>query len=104
MNLIIRNITDSTASNIRQEAERQNISRQEMLSRLIEERYGSPPVVVGWLKLDRWGELDQREEQDNPLAICPECGEGVDPADAWLAVIADGRVLGPYCGECATSQ
>lgn len=102
----IRGLTDEELTKLDQLARQAKQSRQAYVLNLIREHLGEnkPDVVIGWLKLDRWGEKDEREEVDEPLAICPVCGDGIDPNAAYVAVIADGRVIGPYCNECATSE
>lgn len=104
MNLIIRNVPEATHANISAACAARGITQQELLAELLESKFGNPPAVKGWIKLDRWGELDERDEPSDAYATCPECGERIDPTAAYVALLGDGRIEGPYCTACATSQ
>lgn len=102
----IRGLTDQEIATLDQLAHQSHQSRQAYVLDLLRNHVGNnrPDVVIGWLRLDRWGELNDRDEPDDPPATCPQCGGGVGAANAWLAVVADGRIIGPYCDGCAVSD
>ena len=54
-------------------------------------------IILGWVKLDRWGELDRDE-------VCDECGQDLKPGDAYVGLVASVGFHGPVCGGCATSE
>ena len=54
-----------------------------------------PPLVVGWLRLDRRGELAAD-------ATCPECGQPL--AEVWAGLLSNGEWTGPRCQWCAVSD
>ena len=54
-----------------------------------------PPVVIGWLKFDRSGELGSD-------AACPECGQPL--TEVWAGLLSSGTWVGPRCRWCATSE
>lgn len=58
-------------------------------------------IILGWVKLDRWGELDHHKEEP---AECPECGQDMNPGDAYVGLVQMGGFYGPVCGGCATSE
>ena len=92
-----RHLDELTAS-----GETQTSVMERAITALWQSEIAKPPAVIGWLRLDRWGELDERDEPSDAYATCA-CGEPIDPANAWVQVVADGRVLGPVCEGCATS-
>lgn len=94
MNILIRDVPEDTARKLDEEANNSGLSRQAFLLRLLHERY-EPPAVVGWIKLDRPGDLDEESE-------CPECGQALDWP--WLAILSNGAWTGPVCSACATSE
>lgn len=60
-----------------------------------EERY-SDLLVVGYVKCDRPGELEE--------ADCPECGQPIQAnGNPWLQFRTDGTFV-YCCGTCATSE
>jgi len=94
MNIIIRDVPASTSTNIRTEAARLNISQQELLFDLITQKFGEPPTVWGYIKIDRVGDLDIGED-------CPACGE---PAQSWWLQVTNTGEQHIMCGACATSE
>lgn len=87
---------------LRQAAGDNNRSFQnEVISRLGASFEEDAAIVVGWLRLDRWGEIDDRDEADEAIASCPGCGQDIDTANAWMAVLSSGKLAGPYCAGCA---
>lgn len=104
MNLIIRNVPTSTHANIAAQCAARNITQQELLAEFLEREFGKPPAVIGWIRLDRWGEIDQRDEPGDAYATCPDCDEDIDTAAAYMALLTDGTMRGPVCTGCATSQ
>ena len=55
----------------------------------------APPVVVGWLKFDRRGELAADVQ-------CPECGQPLD--EVWAGLLSNGEWTAPRCQWCAVSD
>ena len=53
-----------------------------------------PPVKVGYIKLDRPGEID---------LSCHECSQPLD-GKAFMVVFSDGTLRGPVCDSCASSE
>lgn len=104
MNLIIRNVPAATHKNITEACAARGKTQQELLAELIEREFGNPPAVVGWLHLDRWGELDNRDEPGDAYATCLDCGGDIDTAAAYMGLLTDGTMRGPLCAACATSQ
>lgn len=51
-------------------------------------------LVIGWVKLDRWGELDDKD--------CPECGQEI--GQAYVGLLQSGGTYGPVCDICATNE
>lgn len=54
-----------------------------------------PPIVLGWIKFDRSGELTDKWE-------CPECGQ--DMLDPHVGIMSNGVLTTVVCGSCATSD
>lgn len=100
MNIIVRNIAPDVLERIDAEARRRNLSRQEFLVKLLTD-WVRPPVVIGWLRVDRNGELSLADGNDDP-DDCIECGQPLDWP--WLAVLSNGELYGPCCSVCATSR
>ena len=63
---------------------------------LLERHFGQAALVAGYIRLDRWGDLD-------PASHCPECDQPFGDLP-WIAVRADGDVGPPICSRCATSE
>ena len=95
MNILIRDVADALVVRMDAIAKAQGLSRQEFLTELLAVTYGEPPVVVGWFKPDRPGELDSDAE-------CPECFQPMP--EPWIAFLSNGRWHGPVCHRCATSR
>lgn len=68
----------------------------EALQRLQASFFGDT-IIIGWVKLDRWGELERDE-------VCDECGQDIVAGDAYVGLVASGGYHGPVCGACATSE
>lgn len=94
MNIMIRDIPVTTSERIKIEAERRKVSQQELLSALLEQHFGEPPLVVGYIKLDRLGDLAIGDD-------CPVCGEA---AQSWWLQVASNGEMHHMCGACATSE
>ncbi len=94
MNIIIRDIPQATTNRIKAEAARRNLSQQELLSDLLNKTFGEPPMVFGYIKLDRQGDLD-------PGEICPNCDQ---VAQSWWVQILSTNELRLMCDICATSE
>jgi hypothetical protein len=89
---------------LKQEASDNNRSFQnEVIKRLEESLTPDTSVVVGWLRLDRWGEIDDRGEVSDAYAEC-SCGQDIDITAAYMAVMSNGTLAGPFCAGCATSE
>jgi hypothetical protein len=54
----------------------------------------APGMIIGWVKLDRAGDVD----------VCPECRRTYGDGSIWVAVHSDGHVCAPVCSRCATSE
>ena len=68
---------------------------------LLEQHFRRAEMVAGYVRLDRWGDLDAS-------AHCPECDQpyGDQPYGdlPWIAIRANGDIGPPICGRCATSE
>lgn len=53
-------------------------------------------LVLGYLRLDRFGELE-------PTDACPVCGSAYEDRGIWLRVHGSGVLTGPLCSRCASS-
>ena len=95
MNIQIREVTDSLNARIDAAAAAASVSKQELLLDLLTATYGEPPLVVGWFKADRRGEL-------NADAQCPECGQPLD--QVWAGLLSNGTWVAPRCQWCAVSD
>ena len=95
MNILIRDIPDALAERIRATAAERGQSQQEMLADLLTASYAEPPVVVGWLRFDRRGELDTD-------AACPVCGQPL--TETWAGLLSNGQWIAPRCQWCAVSD
>lgn len=91
MNIIIRDVSPETSERIKAEADRLRLSQQELLTRLIDAEFGEPPMVLGYVELDRQGEFED----------CPECGQVI--GHGWLKFLSNGAVE-LVCEFCATSE
>lgn len=94
MNVIIRDVPKLTSDNVKIEADRLGISQQELLSNLLEKAFGEPPLTLGYVKIDRPGDLSVGED-------CPECS---NPASEWWLKFASNGVTTLVCNFCATSE
>lgn len=97
MNIIIRDVPKATSDNIKAEADRRNISQQELLNELLNRSFGEPPAVWGYIKFDRQGDFGI-DSEDNP---CPSCGQ---PAQSWWLQVCSNGEMFHVCGTCATSE
>jgi hypothetical protein len=95
MNVLIRDVPDTVSERIRAVAQAEGVSQQELLSALLSATYGAPPLVVGWVRLERRGELEDS-------AACPECGQPL--TEAWAGLLSNGTWRAPCCGWCAVSE
>ena len=100
--LLIRNVSPDTLRRLKEDAERRGVTQQELLTALLSERYGDPPLVVAWIKATRNGELSLSGGSDDEPALCAECGQDLDWP--WIGVLSDGSLHMPVCTGCATSQ
>jgi len=76
--------------------------QQEIIARLEQSR--TDAIVLGWLKLDRWGELDDHDDEGNLSVECPECGGEIDKDAAYIGILSSGQHIGPICAGCAISE
>lgn len=99
-------IDDTLGQQLAALAEEQGISRNELISNLLQQHVTTNPpgIVLAWLKADRWGEIDDRDEIDDAMMECPECGQDIITANAWFAVMSSGKLSGPVCQDCAISE
>lgn len=56
-----------------------------------------PIIVLGYLRVDRAGDLDDD-------AMCAECGYALGARGLWLRMTNDGKSFGPLCADCASSE
>lgn len=98
-------LPDDLVSALDRLAHQNNTSRTEYIASVLQAHVSDnrPDVILGWLKRDRPGEVDERSEPDDPAESCRSCGRAITDS-GWFAVVADGRVIGVFCGECATSE
>ena len=75
--------------------------QQESIARLESTRVDA--LVLGWLKVARWGEIEDRDDEGNPFVECPECGQDMDKNNCYIALLSNGQHYGTVCNECATS-
>ena len=94
MDISLKGVPDQLAARMSELAAAQGISRHEMLLDLLVAAYAEPPLVVGWLRLDRRGELDAD-------AACPECGQPL--TEVWAGLLSNGQWVAPRCQWCAVS-
>ena len=95
MNILIRDVPESLNARIDAAAAAASVSKQELLLGLLTDTYSEPPLVVGWFKADRSGELGSD-------AACPECGQPL--TEVWAGLLSSGTWVGPRCRWCATSE
>lgn len=101
MNILIRDVPESLVRRLDDEAARRKMSRQEFLATLLAE-WAEPPVVLGWFKAQRNGELSLAGSSDDEPAECHECGQPLD--EVWIGILSNGAIHGPVCSGCATSE
>lgn len=101
MNILIRDISEATISRIDAEAQRRRQSRQEFIAQLLAD-WADPPVVLGWFKANRNGELTLASGNDDQPATCVECAQPLDWP--WIGILSNGAIHGPVCSGCATSN
>ena len=63
---------------------------------LLERHYRQAELVAGYIRLDRWGDL-------NASAPCPDCEQPFGDLP-WIAVRANGATSASVCTRCATSE
>lgn len=87
---------------LRERSRQQGISINELIVDALADRFADMrPHVLGWVKLDRWGELDHHSEDP---AECPECGQDMDIANAYVGLLSSGQFYGPVCRACGSSE
>lgn len=96
MNIHMRDVPEYVVEQLESEAKTKRMSRQQLLLAILEERYVEHPIVVGWIQVDRAGELEPDDD-------CPECGQPFDGLP-WIGMMSNGSIIGPVCGICATSE
>lgn len=99
MNILLRDVSPALASALDAEAKRRNASRNDLILSLLGD-WAEPPVVLGWFKAERNGELDLRTSEDP--ATCVECSQPLDWP--WIGILSNGAIHGPVCTVCATSE
>lgn len=93
--ITLKDLPDMLMENMRQRAEREGRSMQEMVRRLLSDEYGdTAPMVWGYIKFDRVGDIDLG-------ADCPVC---YAKADSWWLQVASNGEQRIMCGSCATSE
>lgn len=99
MNILLRDVSPALATALDAEARRRNASRNDLILSLLGD-WAEPPVVLGWFKAERNGELDLKNVED--AAPCHECGQPLDWP--WVGILSNGAIHGPVCTVCATSK
>lgn len=67
--ITLKDLSPDLLANMARRASDEGRSVQEMVRRLLSQTYGdNPAIVIGWIKLDRWGEID---EATNPATPAP---------------------------------
>lgn len=92
---MIRSVPDALNDRIDAVADELHVSKQELLLDLLTATYAEPPLVVGWVRFDRRGELNAATE-------CPECGQPL--TEVWGCLLSNGQWVAPRCQWCATSE
>lgn len=96
------NVEARLFNTVREEAGRQGISINELINDLLSEAFAEVrPHVLGWVRLDCWGELDHHAEEP---AQCPECGQDMDINDVYVGLLNNGQFYGPVCRACGSSE
>jgi hypothetical protein len=62
--------------------------------------FADPPIVLGWFKPQRPGEIDLTDS-DDPVE-CHECAQPLD--EVWIGILSNGAIYGPVCSSCARSD
>lgn len=101
MNILVRDVPEATLARLNAEAQRRQCSRQELILQLLAD-WAEPPVVLGWFRADRNGDLSLAGGADDEPAECVECGQALDWP--WIAILSNGAIHGPCCSGCATSE
>lgn len=95
MDIILKGVSGALAARMSAIAAEHGISRHEMILELLADTYGEPPVVIGWVRFARRGELDAD-------ADCPECGQPL--TEVWAGLLSNGTWIAPRCRGCATNE
>lgn len=105
-NVTVRNLEQSLVDSLNEIAQARGVAREHMLAELLAQfvTEDRTSAVLGWVKLDRWGEIDDRDEVHDAYAECPSCGQDIDTSMAFMAVLGSGKMEGPYCAGCASSD
>lgn len=101
MNILLRDVSPALAAALETEAKRRNASRNDLILALLGD-WAEPPVVLGWFKATRNGELTLAGGNDEDPAACAECGQPLDWP--WIGILSNGAIHGPVCTGCATSE
>lgn len=105
MTINIRDIPQSTLDNIKAEADRLGLSRQELLANLLAKTFGVPPMVWGYIKFDRPGDFGTWSgdvvDPESSEYLCPLCH---NPALSWWLQVASNGELFRMCQSCASSE
>lgn len=92
---------------VKKAAHNAGISMNEFIAQSLTVAVGydeNKPIVLGWVKLSRWGEVDDHDENGNIAISCPECGQDMDRSNCYVALLSNGQHYGPVCSACATSE
>lgn len=90
-------LNDGLVAKIAVSAKANGRSVNNEIEQRLTQSFATDPIIIGWVKLDRWGELERDE-------VCDECGQDIKPNDAYVGLVASGGYHGPICGGCATSE
>lgn len=101
----VRGLTADQLKKLDAIAAHRGVNRHQMVVDMLTHLIGeNRPHILGWIKIDRWGEVDEREEFDDATATCPECSQDINTAQAYIGLLDNGQHYGPVCAGCATSE
>ena len=99
-NFTVRDLSDSEHAAFVKLAHQRETSLSKLAADLvrIELEANDPQVCLGWIEIDRPGDIDLDSD-------CPTCDYKLNQLGSmFVALMADGSTYGPVCGLCATSE
>lgn len=87
-------LEDDLADHLKAVANDGGTSRNQLIADILAEatNYGGPPMVEGWISVDRLGEIDED---------CPECGQPIH--DPHIGRLSNCTWTPIVCGACAAT-